>query len=59
MVIDRTAGGLARATFAELCDRPLGPQDYLAVAERFHTLFLEGVPLLTPDHARRPSASSP
>lgn len=48
VIIDRTAGGLARATFAELCARPLGPQDYLAVAERFHTLFLDGVPRLSP-----------
>ncbi|MBX9617266.1 MAG: AFG1 family ATPase [Caulobacteraceae bacterium] len=49
VVIQRTAGGLARATFDELCEVPLGPQDYLAMAERFHTLFLEDVPLLTPD----------
>lgn len=48
VVIDRTDGGLARATFAELCGRALGPQDYLAVAERFHTLFLEDVPVLGP-----------
>ncbi|MBX3477949.1 MAG: AFG1 family ATPase [Brevundimonas sp.] len=48
IVIARTAGSLARATFAELCARPLGPQDYLAVAGRFHTLFLEGVPRLDP-----------
>jgi cell division protein ZapE len=26
----------------------LGPQDYLAVARRFHTLFLADVPLLSP-----------
>ena len=50
VVIQRTAGGLARATFAELCEQPLGPQDYLAIAGRFHTLFLDGVPLLTPDN---------
>ena len=49
VVIERTAGGLARATFAELCARPLGASDYLAMAERFHTLFLEGVPVLGPD----------
>src|SRR5690606_30054636 len=48
VAIDRTAGGLARATFAELCARPLGASDYLALAERFHTLFLEGVPVLGP-----------
>ena len=48
VVIERTDGGLARATFDELCGRPLGPQDYLAVAERFHTLFVEAVPVLGP-----------
>lgn len=48
LVIARTDGGLARATFDELCGRPLGPQDYLAVAERFHTLFVEDVPVLGP-----------
>ncbi|MBL0969234.1 MAG: cell division protein ZapE [Brevundimonas sp.] len=48
IVIDRTDGGLARATFAELCARPLGPQDYLAIANRFHTVFVEDVPVLGP-----------
>jgi cell division protein ZapE len=48
VTLARTDGGLARATFAELCARPLGPQDYLAIADRFHTLFLEGVPVLGP-----------
>jgi cell division protein ZapE len=48
VVIDRTAGSMARATFAELCGRPLGAQDYLAIARRFHTLFLEDVPILGP-----------
>lgn len=48
VVIERTDGGLARATFAELCGRPLGPQDYLAIAGRFHTVFVEDVPVLGP-----------
>lgn len=48
VTLERTDGGLARATFAELCARPLGAQDYLAIAERFHTLFLEDVPVLGP-----------
>lgn len=47
--LERTAGGLARATFDQLCDRPLGASDYLALAERFHTLFLEDVPRLSPE----------
>jgi cell division protein ZapE len=49
MHFPRAAGGLLRCTFASLCGQALGPQDYLAVAERFHTVFLEGVPLLTPE----------
>jgi cell division protein ZapE len=55
VTIQRTAGGLARATFAELCDRPLGSRDYLAIAARFNTLFIEDIPLLTPD--RRQAAN--
>ncbi|GAA0196784.1 cell division protein ZapE [Brevundimonas nasdae] len=47
VVIKRTVGSMARATFNDLCARPLGPQDYLAIAERFHTLFLEDVPILS------------
>lgn len=47
--VAREAAGVARFTFAELCARPLGPIDYLAIAGTFHTIILEGVPLLTPD----------
>jgi cell division protein ZapE len=52
----RASGGLLRASFAELCGQALGPQDYLAIAERFHTVFLEDLPKLTVekrDEARR------
>jgi cell division protein ZapE len=45
----RAAGGLLRATFETLCVQPLGPPDYLAIAERFHTVFLEDLPRLTTD----------
>ena len=50
----RTADGMVRATFEELCGRALGAQDYLAVAQRFHTLFLEDAPVLA--HANRNEA---
>ncbi len=50
VVIERTDGGLARATFGQLCGTALGPQDYLAIAERFHTLFLEDIPVMGPDN---------
>lgn len=44
--ISRAFEGLARLTFAELCQKPLGAQDYLAIARRFHTVFVESVPMM-------------
>jgi cell division protein ZapE len=46
---ERAAGGFLRAGFDALCAQALGPPDYLAIAERFHTVFLEDVPSLTSD----------
>jgi cell division protein ZapE len=46
MHFPRASGGLLRASFASLCGQALGAQDYLAIAARFHTLFLEDVPRL-------------
>jgi cell division protein ZapE len=45
----RAAGGLLRAHFVSLCVHALGPADYLAIASRFHTVFIEAIPRLTPD----------
>ena len=45
----RAAGGQVRTSFASLCGQALGPGDYLAFARRFHTVFLEGVPVLAPE----------
>ncbi len=47
--LPQTAGGHLRASFMSLCGVALGAQDYLAIAERFHTVFLEDVPVLGPD----------
>ena len=44
-----TAKGVARFTFEELCARPLGAADYLAIAAHFHTVILSGIPLLPPE----------
>lgn len=43
------AQGVLRSSFAELCQRALGAGDYLAVARRFHTVILEGVPQFRAD----------
>ena len=43
------ARGVARFSFEELCLRPLGPVDYLAIAERYHTLLIADMPRLGSD----------
>jgi cell division protein ZapE len=43
------ARGVARFSFADLCEKPLGPGDYLAIAGLYHTLVLSGVPVLSAD----------
>jgi cell division protein ZapE len=47
--LPHTVGGHLRSSFVSLCGAALGAQDYLAIAGHFHTVFLEDVPLLTPD----------
>ncbi len=39
--------GVARASFWELCAKPLGPADFLAIAEAVRVLVLEDVPQLS------------
>jgi cell division protein ZapE len=45
--VPQAAGGAARFTFADLCEAPLGAADYLAIVERYKTIFIERVPVLT------------
>ncbi len=40
------AAGVARARFYDLCGQPLGPADYLAIAEAVRVLILEDIPRL-------------
>jgi cell division protein ZapE len=48
--VHKEAAGVASFTFEELCARPLGAADYLEIAERFHTVLLNGIPKLTPSN---------
>ena len=37
--------------FEELCGKAHGQSDYLDIAQRFHTVFLSGIPVLHADHS--------
>lgn len=52
--LGRALNGVARASFDDLCAKPLGAADFIALARRYHTLVLDGVPTL--DEARRNEA---
>ena len=47
--VPQAIDGVARFSFDELCRRPLGSADYLAIAQRFHTVFVDDIPRLGPD----------
>lgn len=54
--IARSVMGAARLTFHELCEQPLGPADYLAIAESYRTVLIDHIPVMRPsdrDAARR------
>jgi len=44
--VPQAIDGVARFDFDGLCRRPLGSPDYLEIAERFHTLFIDRIPVL-------------
>lgn len=45
--LPRYASGVGRASFWELCAKPLGPADYLAIAQAVRVLVLEDIPQLS------------
>ncbi len=47
--VPQAAHGCARFSFSDLCERPLGPPDYLALAHSFRIVFIEHIPALNPE----------
>jgi cell division protein ZapE len=52
--VPRAVRDVARFSFAELCEQPHGARDFLAIAARFHTIFIDHIPVL--EQARRNEA---
>ncbi|KAF7283872.1 hypothetical protein GWI33_022904 [Rhynchophorus ferrugineus] len=40
----KVCGGILESSFEELCDRPLGANDYLHLTQFFHTIIIRNVP---------------
>ena len=54
--VPQACANVARFAFADLCEIPLGPADFLAIARRFHTVILDAIPVIGPerrDEAKR------
>ncbi|MCP1336683.1 cell division protein ZapE [Futiania mangrovi] len=49
LTIPHVAGGIARMSFPDLCARPLGAADYLALARTVHTLLVDRIPVMGPE----------
>ncbi|MDR5653584.1 cell division protein ZapE [Ruixingdingia sedimenti] len=47
ITLDHAQNGVARASFWDLCARPLGPGDYLAIAAAVRVLIVEDIPRLS------------
>ncbi|HEY2185780.1 MAG TPA: cell division protein ZapE [Xanthobacteraceae bacterium] len=54
VLVPRAAMGVARFSFRELCQEPLAGADYLKIAHEFHTVLIDGIPIM--DHAQRNEA---
>ncbi|MEH6754959.1 MAG: cell division protein ZapE [Alphaproteobacteria bacterium] len=46
LIAERAARGIARFSFDELCNKPRGAADFLAIASRFHTVMIDDIPRL-------------
>ena len=44
--VPQAAMGVARFSFSELCEQPLGANDYLRLAHEFHTLIVDSIPVM-------------
>jgi cell division protein ZapE len=49
-----SADGVARFSFADLCEKPLGASDYLRLAHDYHTIMIDRIPVM--DYPERNAA---
>ena len=49
-----SAHGVARFSFSDLCEKPLGASDYLRLAHDYHTILVDHIPVM--DFSQRNAA---
>jgi cell division protein ZapE len=54
LLVPCSAAGVARFSFAELCEKPLAAGDYLRLAHDYHTILIDRIPVM--DYAERNAA---
>ncbi len=47
VTLPRAHNGVARASFWDICGQPLGPADYLAIAQSIRVLMIDNIPYLS------------
>ncbi|MBI3701558.1 MAG: cell division protein ZapE [Afipia sp.] len=48
--VPHSAHGVARFSFADLCEKPLGASDYLRIAHDYHTVIIDRIPAMRYEH---------
>lgn len=48
--VPKSLKGVAVFSFSRLCRQPMGAADYLAIAHRYHTVLIVGIPQLGPEN---------
>ncbi len=51
ILVPQAKAHVARFGFKDLCANPLGPRDFLAIAENFHTVVVDAIPVMRADEA--------
>ena len=54
--VPKSLKGVAVFSFKRLCGEPRGAADYLAIARRYHTVIIVGIPVMGPRDAQRGGA---
>ena len=49
IAVPQAASHVARFDYADLCKQPLGAADFLAIAETFHVLVVDNIPVIRPE----------